>query len=172
MSGRVVHFEIPFDDGDRARAFYKDAFGWNIMAMPELSYTMVSTGPVSDQGMPSEPGYINGGMFERDAPVGSPVITLEVEDIDSAVFVSLYDVGREDKAGLDEWEIDLYRRVRVRVQTLEGEQLAWLYVLDTHEGGLPSASYLGIISEAAVAAGAPDDYVHQLRHRPCSSVSG
>lgn len=95
-----------------------------------------------------------------------------VEEVDSAVFVSLYDVGREDEAALDEWEIDLYRRVRVRVQTLEGEQLAWLYVLDTHEGGLPSAGYLGIISEAAVAAGAPDDYVHQLRHRPCRSVSG
>ena len=28
MSGRVVHFEIPFDDGDRARAFYQEAFGW------------------------------------------------------------------------------------------------------------------------------------------------
>jgi hypothetical protein len=95
-----------------------------------------------------------------------------VEEFDSAVFVSLYDVGREDEAGLDEWEIDLYRKVRVRVQTLEGEQLAWLYVLDTHEGGLPSAGYLGIISEAAVAAGAPDDYVRALRRRPCRSVRG
>ncbi len=27
MSGRVVHFEIPYDDGDRARAFYAQAFG-------------------------------------------------------------------------------------------------------------------------------------------------
>ena len=24
MSGRVVHFEVPFDDGERARAFYDD----------------------------------------------------------------------------------------------------------------------------------------------------
>jgi predicted enzyme related to lactoylglutathione lyase len=30
MSGRVVHFEVPFDDGDRARAFYQNAFGWDI----------------------------------------------------------------------------------------------------------------------------------------------
>ena len=30
MSGRIVHFEIPFDDGDRARSFYKDAFGWKL----------------------------------------------------------------------------------------------------------------------------------------------
>ena len=31
MSGRVVHFEVPFDDGDRARSFYKEAFGWQVM---------------------------------------------------------------------------------------------------------------------------------------------
>ena len=30
MSGRVVHFEIPFDDGDRARGFYKELFGWQV----------------------------------------------------------------------------------------------------------------------------------------------
>jgi len=90
----------------------------------------------------------------------------------SAVFIALYELANEDEAALDEWEIDLYRKARVRVQTLEGEQLAWLYVLDAHEGGLPSASYLGIVSEAALAAGAPDDYVHDLRSRPCRSVSG
>ena len=27
MAGRVVHFEIPFDNGDRAREFYREAFG-------------------------------------------------------------------------------------------------------------------------------------------------
>ncbi len=95
-----------------------------------------------------------------------------VEEHDSAVFVSLYEVAGEDEANLDEWEISLYRKTKVRVQTLEGEQLAWLYVLDTHEGGLPSASYLSIISEAALAAGAPDDYVDDLRSRPCRSVRG
>ena len=26
MSGKVVHFEIPYDDGERARAFYGDTF--------------------------------------------------------------------------------------------------------------------------------------------------
>jgi uncharacterized protein len=24
----VVHFEIPFDDGDRARRFYREVFDW------------------------------------------------------------------------------------------------------------------------------------------------
>ena len=36
MSGRVVHFEIPFDDGERGSAFYRDVFGWEIQSMPEM----------------------------------------------------------------------------------------------------------------------------------------
>jgi uncharacterized protein len=84
MSGRVVHFEIPFDDGDRARAFYRDVFGWDVNALPEMDYTMVSTGP-SDDGPPSEPGFINGGMLQRGAPVGGPVLTVEVDDIDASL---------------------------------------------------------------------------------------
>lgn len=94
-----------------------------------------------------------------------------VEARGSSVFVALYDLTREDEASLTRWESELYRKTRVRVQTLEGEQLAWLYVLDAYEGGLPSASYLGILGEAAQAAGAPDDYVTELRTRPCRSLS-
>jgi predicted enzyme related to lactoylglutathione lyase len=45
MSGRVVHFEIPFDDGDRARAFYREAFGWQLQDW-EGSYTS-PVGPVA-----------------------------------------------------------------------------------------------------------------------------
>ena len=52
MTGRIVHFEIPFDDGDRAKAFYGDVFGWQAQDMPEMQYTMVMTGPVGDNGMP------------------------------------------------------------------------------------------------------------------------
>ena len=85
MSGRIVHFEIPFDDGDRARAFYRDAFDWNIMEIPEMGYTMVSTGPVSEQGAPTEPGYVNGGMLRRETPVGSPVLTVDCDDIEAAL---------------------------------------------------------------------------------------
>jgi AIG2 family protein len=94
------------------------------------------------------------------------------EDPGSQVFVALYDVSREDERLLKGWEIDAYRKLHVRVQTLDGEQLAWVYVLDAYEGGLPSASYVGVISEAAAAAGAPDDYVDDLRNRPCRSIGG
>ena len=86
MSGRIVHFEIPFEDGDRARRFYSEAFGWQVTEMPELSYTTVATGPVQESGMPSEAGYINGGMFPRqDGPLNSPVITVDVASIDDAL---------------------------------------------------------------------------------------
>jgi hypothetical protein len=90
-----------------------------------------------------------------------------------ALFVSLYDLTAEDERALDAWEgvdIGLYRKVRLRVQTLDGEELAWLYVLNGWEGGLPSARYLGILADAAEAAGAPFDYVAALRARPCRSL--
>ena len=59
--------------------------------------------------------------------------------------------------------------MRVRVATLDGEQTAWVYVLNDFEGGVPSARNLGILADAAEAAGAPGDYVAELRARPCSS---
>lgn len=85
MSGKIVHFEIPFDDGARARAFYADAFGWSIDEMPELDYTIVSTGPVADSGMPVDAGYINGGMYQRSAEAPHPVVTIDVPSIDDAL---------------------------------------------------------------------------------------
>ena len=96
-----------------------------------------------------------------------------VEDPTEQVFVAVYDVTDEDAGRLDEWESadsGLYRRTRVRVATMLGELLTWTYVLDAYEGGLPSASNLGILADAAEAADAPADYVAALRARPCRSV--
>jgi predicted enzyme related to lactoylglutathione lyase len=84
VTGRVVHFEIPFDDSERARAFYSEAFGWKLVELPEMSYVLATTGP-SDQGPPSEPGFINGGMLQRELPVGGPVVIVDVEDVDAAL---------------------------------------------------------------------------------------
>ena len=94
-----------------------------------------------------------------------------VENTSSQVFVSLYDVTREDERELDRWELPLFRKIRLRASTLDRDELVWLYVLDAHEGGLPSANHLSVISEAAYAAGAPDDYLRDLRNRPGRSVS-
>lgn len=84
MSDRVVHFEIPYEDGDRARAFYGEAFGWDLQAWSEGEYTLVTTGPTGESGA-SEPGFINGGMMKREAPFGSPVIVIAVDDIDASM---------------------------------------------------------------------------------------
>jgi len=85
MSARVVHFEVPFDDADRARSFYGDVFDWKIQSMPGMGYNLVSTGPTTPDGMPTGPGYIGGGMLQRQDPIDVPVITLEVEDIDATL---------------------------------------------------------------------------------------
>ncbi len=84
MSGRVVHFEIPFDDGDRARAFYSTVFGWEVSEIPEMDYTLVSAGPSDDAG-PTEPGFINGGMAQRDESFASPVLVIDVGNIEDAL---------------------------------------------------------------------------------------
>jgi hypothetical protein len=100
-------------------------------------------------------------------------LTTLVEDPLEQVFVAVYDVTEEDSVLLDGWESadsGLYRKTRVRVATMLGEHLAWTYVLDAYEGGLPSASSLGLLADAAEAADAPKDYVRALRSRPCRST--
>lgn len=85
MSGRIVHFEIPFDDSERAHAFYENVFGWETDHLPEMDYTLVTTGPSGDRG-PTEPGYINGGLFNReynDAP--GAIVVIDVGDIDATL---------------------------------------------------------------------------------------
>ena len=96
-----------------------------------------------------------------------------VQEPRSHVFVALYDITDGDRVALDKWEsadMGLYLTTKLRVSTLESDVLAWTYILDSYEGGLPSARYLGLIAEAAEAAGAPEDYVADLRDRPCRSI--
>ena len=85
MAGGVVHFEIPADDEGRAREFYSSAFGWEVSQVPEMSYAMIKTTPTDANGMPSVPGSINGGMFRREGDLTSPVVTVDVDDIDAAL---------------------------------------------------------------------------------------
>jgi gamma-glutamylcyclotransferase (GGCT)/AIG2-like uncharacterized protein YtfP len=98
-----------------------------------------------------------------------------VEDSSARVFVVLYDLSEADEAALDSWDgatLGYYRKLKIRVTTLEGDAVAWLYVVNAYEGGLPSALYLASMADAAEAAGAPADYVADLRGRPCTSVGG
>jgi gamma-glutamylcyclotransferase (GGCT)/AIG2-like uncharacterized protein YtfP len=96
-------------------------------------------------------------------------LTTVVEDATERVFVMLYDVPENDEKELDSWDgvtLGFYTKLKVRVQALDGDALAWLYVLDAYEGGLPSARRKEGLVDAAIAAGAPADYVDWLGGRP------
>lgn len=84
--GGVVHFEIPADDQERAKKFYQEALGWRIDPVPGMDYNMVVTTPMDEStGAPTEPGAINGGMFAREDALKTPVITVDVEDINATL---------------------------------------------------------------------------------------
>lgn len=84
MSGRVVHFEIPYDDAERARSFYGAVFGWQLTPWEEMGYTLVATGPSGDQG-PIEPGFIDGGLLERSGEVSAPNVVIDVDNLEEAL---------------------------------------------------------------------------------------
>ncbi len=46
---KVVHFEIPVDDVERARGFYGSVFEWGIVPMDDAEYTLVFTTPVDEK---------------------------------------------------------------------------------------------------------------------------
>ena len=85
MTGRVVHFEIPADNLERAQSFYKKAFGWQINTVPGMNYAMVGTTPSDKNGIPTQPGAINGGMLTKNQHIKSPVIYIHVNDIEEAL---------------------------------------------------------------------------------------
>jgi hypothetical protein len=104
---------------------------------------------------------------------GALATLVPAEDDSPGVFVALYDLTEADERSLDAWEgadSGLYQRLHLRVHTLTGDVVAYVYVLDAFEGGLPSARHLGGIADAAEAAGAPTDYVTALRSRECRST--
>jgi predicted enzyme related to lactoylglutathione lyase len=83
--GKVVHFEIPADDLPRAKRFYSTVFGWKASDVPEMEYVMLGTTESDENGMPKQPGAINGGMMKRQDPLRHPVVTIDVENIDDAL---------------------------------------------------------------------------------------
>ncbi|MGH8436705.1 MAG: VOC family protein [Pseudomonas sp.] len=82
---RVVHFEIPFDDKERAMRFYTDAFEWQLTDMPQMNYVMAQSAPVDASQLPTEPGAINGGLFLRPQEAPNPTIYVDVPSIDDAI---------------------------------------------------------------------------------------
>jgi uncharacterized protein len=76
---RVIHFEIPADDLERAAIFYRKAFGWKIEKWPgPMEYWMVTTGTDGTPG-------INGGLMRKQAPTVATTNTIGVDSVDAAV---------------------------------------------------------------------------------------
>ncbi len=76
---RVIHFELPADDPERAIAFYEQAFGWKFEKWDgPTEYWLVMTGPED------EPG-IDGGLARRTDPSIGTENTISVDSVDDAV---------------------------------------------------------------------------------------
>src|SRR5262249_61717597 len=84
----VVHFEMPYDNGERAAKFYKSAFGWQMQMLgEEMGNYVLAITTETDQTGPKKPGAINGGFFEKkpDWPMQHPSVVIAVDDIKQAV---------------------------------------------------------------------------------------
>jgi uncharacterized protein len=83
---KVVHFEIPVDDADRARSFYGSVFDWGLQPMEGYDYTLALTTPVDENTqVPMEPGAINGGLRTRTPETPTPRIVILVDSIDDSL---------------------------------------------------------------------------------------
>ena len=82
---QVVHFEIPFENKQRAMSFYTECFGWQLTDMPDMNYVMANTTATGPDFRPTEPGAINGGLFQRPKEAPGPVIYVGVASVDDAI---------------------------------------------------------------------------------------
>lgn len=84
-SSKVTHFEIPVDDMEKAKAFYREVFGWNVQVEPRMQYTMATTSETDKMNIPLERGAINGGIIKREGKLKHPLVTLQVDDVDESL---------------------------------------------------------------------------------------
>jgi uncharacterized protein len=85
----VVHFEMPAEDSKRMADFYTAAFGWQTQVLgPEMGgYVLVLTTETDDNGIPQQPGAINGGFYEKteEMPAQHPSLVIRVDDLEEAI---------------------------------------------------------------------------------------
>jgi uncharacterized protein len=75
---KIVHFEIPVDDPDRAVTFYHDVLGWEVTRYGDQPYWLVRAGAEG------EPGA-DGALVGREELHRSPVVIAGVADIDDTL---------------------------------------------------------------------------------------
>jgi len=92
---KVSHFEIPYEDAERAQKFYQEVFGWQINKFSDEGYYLAFT-TKSDQNtmMPLELGAINGGLLKRDSTAKHPLLVIDVPNIDDHI-KKIEDAGGE-----------------------------------------------------------------------------
>ena len=76
---RIIHFELPADNPERAAEFYKNVFGWQFQKWEgPQEYWLITTGPKDQPG-------INGGLMRRQYPGAGTCNTVDVASVDGAV---------------------------------------------------------------------------------------
>jgi predicted enzyme related to lactoylglutathione lyase len=84
----VVHFELPYDNAERAAAFYRTAFGWQTQQFGgDMGNYVVVTTATGDVRPDAPRGAINGGLYQKkpDFPAQYPSIVIGVEDLEHAM---------------------------------------------------------------------------------------
>jgi predicted enzyme related to lactoylglutathione lyase len=87
---KVVHFELPYENKERASAFYSNIFGWKLIDIPDsgensMGYVMIHAAKTDKNNMVSEKGAINGGLFKREAVVKNPTVVIGVTAINDTI---------------------------------------------------------------------------------------
>lgn len=94
MNHTIVHFEIPADDLQKIKDFYRAVFDWNMIELKgPIDYIMLHTVPTDEQGMLKEPG-VNGGMYKRTEPNQVPINYYSVESIEEYVDKAVKNGGK------------------------------------------------------------------------------
>ncbi len=76
MSKRnIVHVEIPAANVEATGSFYQQLFGWKLMPMPEMKYTMWEAGDGDEYG-----GFPE---VSEDNPAGQVLVYIASEDIET-----------------------------------------------------------------------------------------
>ena len=76
MAGKIVHFEVPAGDADRASGFYSGLFGYEIggSGMEGIDYRMFQS--AEDQG---------GAIMPSESAGSGLIVYLDTDDIDASV---------------------------------------------------------------------------------------
>ena len=85
----VTWFSLPADDPNAAAVFYRSAFGWRIEPLtreddPAYDYNVILSSQSDESYTPTEAGRVNGCIVKRTIGISTPVVLVEVTDLDQA----------------------------------------------------------------------------------------